>query len=130
MGAQRQPERHAAQTTKVGHAMSQSVVELVGVSHSGLVFWSRHHLEITAELQLRLHRGALQGAIWAAGLKSCDDWLQLRGFVVQCQPSRRQDGTVGFQIAVIFDQAILQAENASTCCPQSSRPRSGCFGLN
>ena len=126
MGAHRHPDRHAAQTSKAGESVSQSVVELVCVSHSGLMFWSRHHFEITAELQLRLHRQALKGTLWADNLKSRNGWLLLRGFVVQCKPSRRDDGTVGFQIAIIFDPALLNAEP----CVQHNRPKRGYFGLN
>lgn len=132
MGASRQPDRHVAQSNKTGHSLAQSVVELECVSHNGLVFWSRHHFDITAELQLRLHRRALKGAAWAAGLKSHHGWLLLRGFVVQCQPSRRDDGTVGFQIAIVFDPALV---NAATSKNQDGglinrQPKPGKFGLN
>lgn len=130
MGAQHQPDRHAAQTSKSGHTLSQTVVELVGVSHSGLVFWSRHYMEITAELQMRLHRRALKGAPWVTGLRARKGWLQLRGFVVQCLPARRNDGTVGFQVAIVFDPSMFNTASETSETTLSSHPSSGCFGLN
>ena len=138
MGAHRQPDRQPDQSHQAGQPLAQSVVELLNVSHSGLIFWSRHQFDITAELQLRLHSRAVKGAPWLTAFKNRQGWLLLRGFVVQCQPSRRPDGIVGFQVAIVFDPAFTAATPApaankklAAIAPIRTKRQTGrLFGLN
>lgn len=137
MGAHRQPDRPSDQSQQAGPPLTQTVVELLSASHSGLIFWSRHQFEITAELQLRLHSRAVKGAPWLAALQNRQGWLLLRGFVVQCKPSRRTDGTVGFQISIVFDPAFIAATTApgaskklAAIGPVRAKTKVGLFGLN
>lgn len=30
----------------------------------------------------------------------------VRGFVIECKPARRDDGSVGFEVAVLFDEVL------------------------
>lgn len=98
MAAKRHSNDDDIQPGKAGSGVAQGIVELLSATTSGLVFWSRHPFELTAELQLRVHRSALPPSL-------ADDampWQTKRGFVVHCQPARRANGSVGFQVSVLF----------------------------
>ncbi len=82
--------------TKAGGSVAQSIVELLSATASGLVFWSRHPFEVADEVQLRV-RGST--------LAETSEWVTKRGFVVQCKPGRRSNGSVGFKVSVLFVSA-------------------------
>ena len=89
----------------------QSVVELCRSSERGLVFWSRQRFEIGAELQIRLRRDVLAGAVGQAAAANTDpEWVTVRGFVVECASVRRADGSYGFLVSLLLDQVLVSAE--------------------
>ena len=109
MAAKRHSNDDEIPPTKAGGGVAQSIVELLSATTSGLVFWSRHPFEVAAEVQLRVRTSILPGS--AHEQEMCD-WVTKRGFVVQCKPSRRSNGSVGFQVSVLF---------VSTASPAQSR---------
>ena len=127
MGFHRQPDHSAAQPSKAGPSAAQTVVELIRATPRGLILWSRQHLDIAAELQLRVHEDALRGV----KAVSVDGWMVVRGFVVECKPARRDDGTVGFEVSIVFDlatpSASLLPRCGSLCAVHGKRSP---FGLN
>jgi hypothetical protein len=66
-----------------------------------MIFWSRQRFEVGAELQLRAWAEALP-ARWSCHKSNCDGWVNLRGYVVQCEPERRSDGSFGFRISLLL----------------------------
>jgi hypothetical protein len=128
MGAKRQQPDSAAFSSTSGAAV-QSVVELITVRPCGLVFWSRHCFEIASELQLRLESQALAGAATVAALKARDGWVLVRGFVVDCNPARRPDGTVGFEVTLVFEPTITVPRKRARLGAPAPRGRHGA-GLN
>lgn len=102
MEAKHQPENDAAQPLKAGTSVTQSVVDLIRISRCGLVFWSRHPFEIASELQVRLCESAVRDASPDFTFEASCGWVLLKGFVVDCQPARRADGTIGFQVSLLF----------------------------
>lgn len=132
MHLHRQPDHSDAQSSDAGQSLKQGVVELIRATGSGLVFWSRHYLEIAAELQLRMQRQVMKGVHC-----SCDGgWTLVRGFVVECKPARRGDGSAGFEITIVFDPASQpEAADQSSFVPQARSirlpgSRRSPFGLN
>ena len=97
------------QPVQAGGGVAQGIVELLSASSSGLVFWSRHPFEVTAELQLRVRSAALP---FNDG-EPAEEWTMKRGFVVQCQPARRPNGAVGFQVSVLFAPDVTQTHQPS-----------------
>ena len=81
----------------------QAVVALCEVTSSGLVFWSRQRFDIGSELQIRLHRDALP-----AQMASAEEWVTVRGFVIECPPVRRENGTPAFRVSLLLDSALMQ----------------------
>lgn len=128
MGAKRQQPDSAAFSSTSGAAV-QSVVELITVRPCGLVFWSRQHFEIAAELQLRLERDALAGTATLAALKVRDGWVLVRGFVVDCNPARRPDGTVGFEVTLVFEPTMTAPRKSARRVAPAPKDRHGA-GLN
>lgn len=101
---------------------TQGVVELLSVRECGLVFWSRHHFEVAAELQLRLRREAFSNSAVPQRLTVRDGWVLARGFVVDCNPARRPDGTVGFEITLVFEPGVPgKLPNAHRSSPEWPR---------
>ena len=82
----------------------QTIVELSAVSDCGLVFWSRQRFEIGAELQIRVRRDAVP-RLEAAHVNS-EEWVTLRGFVVECPAVRRPNGEHGFQVSLLLESAL------------------------
>lgn len=80
----------------------QSVVQLLSLKSCGLVFWSRQHFDLTSELQLKLEKAALLGVAPVSHLRERDGWVLVSGYVVDCAPARRPDGTVGFEVTLVF----------------------------
>ncbi len=81
----------------------QAVVELCEVTSTALVFWSRQRFDIGSELQIRIRRDALPGYS-----DSMEEWITVRGFVVECPPVRREDGTPAFRVSLLLDSALMQ----------------------
>ena len=109
---------HTLPSKAGGHA-AQGIVDLVSSTDCGLVFWSRHPFEVAAELLLRLNGEAIP-----PGVKPPEGWLMKRGLVVACQPGRRADGSVGFEVSVLFVPATLSATKkpARTPCGHQIDP--------
>jgi len=99
MATQRHSNDDEIPPTKAGGTVAQSIVELLSATSSGLVFWSRHPFEVADEVQLRVRTSTLPKG--AQAQEVCD-WVTKRGFVVHCKPSRRSNGSVGFQVSVLF----------------------------
>jgi hypothetical protein len=79
----------------------QAVVELCDATPHGMIFWSRQRFEVGAELQVRVKATALpQPCGWA--VMGGTEWLNMRGYVVDCQPKRRRDGTFGFLVSLLL----------------------------
>lgn len=85
----------------------QTIVELCDVIAGGLIFWSRQRFEIGAELQIRTLRSALPAHCIPAGCT--DEWVTVRGFVVECPPVRRSDGAPGFRVSLLLDSALMES---------------------
>jgi hypothetical protein len=83
----------------------QSVVELCEITSCGLVFWSRQRFDIGAEVQVRIKRSALPPAMLAKS-GSNSKWVMLKGLVVACPPRRRIDGSYGFEVSLLVEQAL------------------------
>ena len=105
MEAKHQPESDAAPPTQAGGSIAQTVVDLICASQCGLVFWSRHPFEIASELQVRLRASALAHHCLEIALQARRGWVVLSGYVVDCEPARREDGTIGFQVTLLFQAA-------------------------
>jgi hypothetical protein len=58
----------AANAPQSGSGASQAVVELCEISASSLIFWSRRHFEVGAEMQVRIHHFALPAATHSEAL--------------------------------------------------------------
>ncbi len=102
MAAKRHSNDDPIPQTAGGGSVSQSIVELLSTTEQGLVFWSRQPFEIAVELQLRVQSSALPAAAQESAEKLRSGWLMKRGLVVLCQPARRNDGSVGFQVSLLF----------------------------
>ncbi|TDU81834.1 hypothetical protein EI77_01144 [Prosthecobacter fusiformis] len=99
----------------------QAVVELCAVSECGLVFWSRQRFDIGAELQIRVRRDAIPG------LKICqtdaEEWISLRGFVVECPAMRRPCGEHGFQVSLLMESALTAVTETRQTKPKHACPK-------
>lgn len=84
----------------------QTIVELCGVSASGLVFWSRQRFEIGSELQIRVRRDALASLAFTPPGQDSGPWVSLRGYVVECPAVRRAGGEHGFEVSLLLDIAL------------------------
>lgn len=112
----------------------QAVVELCDISACGLVFWSRHHFEIGAEVLVRIRRSALPANCHAL-TQTKTKWVMLKGLVVACPPQRRADGSSGFEVSLLMEQALcdcLQPPQipAQMCWFTPPLPGLRRFGLN
>lgn len=135
MEAKHQPESDAALPSKAGVSIAQSVVDLICASESGFVFWSRHPFEIASELQVRLRASALTSHSVEIALQARRGWVVLSGYVVDCEPARREDGTIGFQVTFLFQFGTSPSSKKQLreklATASASERRSGCvFGLN
>jgi hypothetical protein len=108
----------------------QAIVEMCEVTDTSLTFWSRHRFQIGAELQMRLSTAELPSALAAPAGK--EPWVMLRGFVVQCQHVRRDDGVQGFRVVLLFDSALAQPPKPKCSRIFMRKPLPCCcsFGLN
>lgn len=88
-----------------GSGAGQAVVELCAVSHCGLIFWSRQRFDIGSELQIRVKSEAIPALNSKA--TSGEEWVTLRGFVVQCPAVRRPGGEHGFEVSLVLDSALM-----------------------
>ncbi|HEY1081403.1 MAG TPA: hypothetical protein VGE29_04025 [Prosthecobacter sp.] len=121
-------------TGKRGGA-GQTIVELCAVSACGLVFWSRQRFDIGSELQIRVRRDAIPTLKDAP--EGTDEWVTLRGYVVECPSVRRESGEHGFEVSLLLDSALTMApqprENLSKrACPRMKKMFPGLkrVGLN
>jgi len=107
----------------------QVVVEMSEVTETGLIFWSRHRFQIGSELQMRMRRDALPST---SSDSSCDEWVMMRGFVVQCSPVRREDGRLTFRVVMVFDTALALPGKVKSkrCFTTPAIPGGRPFGLN
>lgn len=97
----------------------QAVVDLCTVSDCGLVFWSRQRFDIGAELQIRVLRSALPTL--PAGNASGEEWVTLRGYVIECPAMRRTGGEHGFEVSLLLESALTAAMEA-----RQPKRRPGC----
>lgn len=95
----------------------QAVVELCAVSACGLVFWSRQRFDIGSELQIRVRSDAIPSLQVHA--TAGDEWIMLRGFVVECPAMRRSCGEHGFQVSLLMESALT-----ACCTPRPKKPAS------
>ncbi len=109
MATKRQSNDDEIQPLKAGATVAQSIVDLLSTTGCGLVFWSRQPFEVAAELQLRVRASALPPNAKGSTEELRQGWVLKRGFVVQCQPSRRADGSVGFQVSLLFVPVMTAA---------------------
>lgn len=86
--------------TDLGGA-GQAVVELCDATPHGMVFWTRQRFEIGAELQVRLRSEALPESL-RCHMPGVGDWINLRGYVVQCLAERRSNGNFGFRVSLLL----------------------------
>ena len=132
MGKHRKPDQSAAQPSNADHSPAQGVVELLRAAGGGLVFWSRHRLEIAVELKMLLHRSVMK----RLKITAKTAWAHVHGFVVECKPARRGDGTIGFEVSIVFETWVTGALDAKKWLGrllpgQMTRRRKGShFGLN
>jgi len=117
MATQRHSNDDEIPPVPAGGMLAQSIVELLSTTASGLVFWSRQPFEMAVELQLRVRATALPATAKGSSEQLREGWMLKRGFVVQCQPARRADGTVGFQVSLLFIPFIASFEK------EPKRPR-------
>lgn len=101
--SQHQQGNSASQRSGAG----QAIVELCAVSNCGLVFWSRQRFDIGSELQIRVRRDAIPTLNVALG--NAEEWITLRGFVVECPAERRPSGEHGFQVSLLLESALTAA---------------------
>ena len=104
MATQRHSNDDELQPATAGGGVAQSIVELLSATSSGLVFWSRHPFEVAAEVQLRVRGSTLPKS--AQAVDEMGEWVMKRGFIVQCKPARRANGSCGFQVSVLFVAAV------------------------
>lgn len=123
-----QPPQDTSATNRRGG--EQAIVEMCEVTDSSLTFWSRHRFQIGSELQMRLSTAELPQALMAAVGK--EPWVMLRGFVVQCQHVRRDDGLQAFRVVLLFDSALAQPPKTKCSRIFMRKPLPCCctFGLN
>ncbi len=91
----------------------QTVVELCEITSCGLVFWSRQHFDMAAEVQVRIKRSTLTPAMLAM-TTSNSKWVMLKCLVVASSPQRRADGSYGFTVSLL----VVQAADDSTHAPK------------
>ncbi|GAA5141813.1 hypothetical protein GCM10023213_26670 [Prosthecobacter algae] len=89
----------------------QTIVELCTVSDCGLVFWSRQRFDIGSELQIRVLRSAIPTLSVAE--ETGEEWVTLRGYVVECPAMRRPGGEHGFQVSLLLDSALTAVAQGS-----------------
>ena len=109
----------------------QAVVEMSEVTETGLVFCSRHRFQVGSELQIRMRHDALPPTSKVDSAEG-DEWVMMRGFVVQCTPVRREDGRLAFRVVMVFDTMLAcpSKSKSKRCFTTPSIPGGRPFGLN
>lgn len=115
------PRPSSAGGTDHGGA-GQAVVELCDATPHGMVFWTRQRFEIGVELQVRLRTESLPDVL-RRQIPCPDDWTNLRGYVVQCQPERRPNGSFGFRVSLL----LASFPRATRCLPTPLAPTDDLF---
>ena len=100
-------QKHQGSPANLRSGGGQSIVELCDIQASGLSFWSKQRFEIGYELQIRLNHQDIPGH------PSTEEWVNLCGFVIQCQPIRREDGSPSFRITIMLDSVLMQPKKLS-----------------
>ena len=102
MAAKRRVQKRGALSPMAGTGGVQSVVAVIRVCEAGVVFWSRQAFAVADELRVTLNAEGLPKA--CTKRFSCGgNWVCVRGFVVECQPKRNADGSVGYEISLVFE---------------------------
>jgi hypothetical protein len=101
-------QKHQGSPANLRSGGGQSIVELCHIQASGLSFWSKQRFEIGYELQIRLNHQDIPGH------SSTEEWVNLCGFVIQCQPIRREDGSPSFRITIVLDSVLMQPKKLSS----------------
>lgn len=117
---------------KNARGAGQVVVSLCKVTEAGVVFWSRHRFDLTAELQMRVRSEVLPFVLRACLKSDADGWVTVRGFVVECQGVRQSSGAAEFRVSIVLDAAIVSAARRYVGHPpMGGNGRFGrLFGLN
>lgn len=82
----------------------QAIVELCAISDCGLVFWSRQRFDIGSEMQIRVRRDAIPSL--KVDPTDTEEWVTLRGFVIECPAVRRPGGEHGFEVSLLLESAL------------------------
>lgn len=102
MAAKRRVQKRGALSPVAGTGGMQSVVEVLSVCEAGVVFWSRQAFGVADELKVTLSTDGLP-LTCVKRFASHKGWACVRGFVVECQPRRNRDGSVGYEISLVFE---------------------------
>ncbi len=107
-----QQDNSAADSQARSSGGGQAVVDLCTATESGLVFWSRQRFDIGVELQIRIRRDVIPES-WRPADSDEEAWVIISGFVVECPPMRKADGSSGFQVSLLLDRT--HGEPARVC---------------
>jgi hypothetical protein len=102
MAAKRGVLKRGALSPVAGTAGIQSVVIVLQVCEAGVVFWSRQAFALADELRVTLSVEGLPAAC-AERFATQEGWVCVRGFVVECRARRNSDGSVGYEISLVFE---------------------------
>ena len=100
-------QQHQGSPANLRSGGAQSIVELCDIQSGGLSFWSKQRFDIASELQIRLNHQDIPGH------PSTEEWVNLCGFVIQCQPIRREDGSPSFRITIVLESVLMQPKKLS-----------------
>lgn len=114
MAAKRRVQKRGALSPLAGSGGIQSVVVVLKVCEAGVVFWSRQAFAVADELRVTLSMDGLPD-LCAKRFAAREGWACVRGFVVECEPRRNEDGSVGYVISLVFEP-----DGESTGLPRSA----------
>jgi len=123
MAAKRRVQKRGALSPVAGTEGVQSVVVMLRVCEAGVVFWSRQAFAVADELRVTLSLEGLPKSC-AKRFATHEGWACVRGFVVECCPKRNNDGSVGYQISLVFEpgnEGCSRPRSAWLRVPGSSR---------
>lgn len=102
MAAKRRVQKRGALSPVAGTGGIQSVVVVLRVCEAGVVFWSRQAFAVADELRVTLSTEGIPKAC-TKRFSTHGGWVCVRGFVVECHPRRNADGSVGYEISLVFE---------------------------
>jgi hypothetical protein len=124
---------HPETSSQARGSRGQAIVELSQVSERGMSFWSRQRFEIAAELQLRVQRSSLPEPLRRVATGD-EEWVMIKGYVVECRAERRAGGEAAFCVSVVWDTTFSAANQSDALLksPAFTPTRCGAtiFGLN